>query len=333
MPEITTPDVKEYLFQAVGREVDLTTIRRDLLIRPEDKSWEGLRTIMHRLTEAKIVKPSGKKDGVYYVIPPVRPIRVFTPDRKRKPPIELRYPRDFDTMEEFPFADNVVIREGDCILIAGQSNFGKTALALNFAGENIDSYPVLLGNEYSKDDEPTPRFLNRLDAMDWVKWVNGDGSEKFTLLPVYSDWADWVVKNKINIIDWVNIDANSLYYISKVMDDIKRAVGNGIAIIVIQKGEGEMGRGGQFTKDFADLELLIDKHSDWESRITIGKVKEYTGKVIGRSWAFTIDKGVKLLNIREVVKCPSCFGKGWKRAGQTSKPCEACNKSGWVDRA
>lgn len=337
MAEITTADVREYLKRAVGREVDLTSVRRDLLIRPEDKSWENVRNIMYQLGELsgekRIIKPSGKRDGVYYVIPPVRRIRVFGTNREKKPPFDLRYPHDYDTEEEFPFGKQVVIREGDCILLSGVSNYGKTAIALNFAGANIDRRPILLGNEYSKNGEPTPRFLNRLEAMDWVQWTNGDGEDKFELLPVYGDYAEWVVKDRINIIDWVNIDANYLYSISKVMEDVKYAVGRGIGIIVIQKSEGsDSGRGGQFTKDFADLELLIDKHSEWESRITIGKVKEYTGRIIGRSWAYTIGDGVKLLNVREVVKCPSCYGKGWKKSGNSSNPCEVCTKIGWIDK-
>uniref|UniRef100_A0A6M3J821 Putative DNA primase n=1 Tax=viral metagenome TaxID=1070528 RepID=A0A6M3J821_9ZZZZ len=330
--EITTADAREYLRKSVGREVDLNTIRRDLLIKPEDKSWESIRNIMYQLAqlsgEKRIIKPSGKRDGSYYVIPPVRRIKVFGVKREKIPPFELMYPRDFDTFEEFEFSSKVIVREGDCILVAGQSNYGKTAIALNFAGENIDKLPVLMGNEYSKDGEPTPRFLNRLEAMDWIQWANGDGGDKFELLPVYDDYADWIIKDRINIIDWVNIDANYLYSIGKVMEDIKAAVGKGIVIIVIQKSEGsDSGRGGQFTKDFADLELLIDKHSDWESRLTIGKVKEYNGHVVGRSWAYTIDKGVKLLNVREVIKCKSCHGSGRKGGNM----CELCHGNKYVD--
>jgi hypothetical protein len=204
---------------------------------------------------------------------------------------------------------------------------------MNFLGRNIDYKPALLGNEFTKDNEPTPRFLNRLDTMDWVKWVDEQGQDKFILLPVYQDFAENVIKDRINIIDWINIETGEHYLIGTIMEEIKRAVGNGIAIIVIQKSAGaESGRGGQFTKDFADLELLIDKHTNMESRLTIGKCKEYTQSVTGRSWAYEINKGVRLRNIREVIKCPDCYGKGWKKFGVSNAPCPRCQKIGWITK-
>ncbi|KKL60098.1 hypothetical protein LCGC14_2208730 [marine sediment metagenome] len=231
-----------------------------------------------------------------------------------------------------------MIREGDVVTIGGRSNWGKTTLALNFCGENINHLPILMGNEYTTrvgdtdEYEPTPRFLNRLDNMDWVEWVNGTGDDKFTLLPVKEDYAEHIVKDRINIIDWINLDANRLYDISKVMADVKAEVGRGVVIPVLQKGEGDLPRGGQFTDDFTDCMLLIDKFTERESMLTIGKVKEYTEPVIGRKFAFGIMQGVKIINFREIVKCNICHGKGWKKGGNANVPCTDCNHTGFVDK-
>jgi len=332
MAEITASEIRDYLLNIQGREIDLDKLRREFRITQESKSWDGIRTIMFRLADGKhrLVKPSGRRDGVYKVIKQVKPVSVFGVERERRPPFPLVFPRDFDTGMEFPFSEDIVIREGDIVLIAGQSNYGKTTIAMQFCAENIDRNPVLMGNEYTKDDEPLPRFLNRLDAMDWVEWTNGDGGDKFLLLPVDADYPEHIVEDRINIADWVKLDPNRLYEISDTMDAMKKAVGKGIVIAVIQKSEtSDSGRGGQFTKDFADVELLIDRHTDNESRITIGKVKESTRHVIGRSWAYEISKGVKLHNIREVVKCFTCHGfKYIKGKGA----CDTCCAVGWIDR-
>jgi len=339
MVEKLADAVRAFLKTAQGREVDLTYLRSELKIEQSDPAWEGLRKVMERLVKEKVVRrPPNRKDSVYKVVTQVKPVSVFAKDRERRPPFKLFFPRDSGTGMEMCFAEDIVIREGDLVSIGGVSNYGKTAIALNICGENIDYLPILMGNEYTTrvgdtdEYEPTPRFLNRLDRMDWVKWVNGKGEDKFTLLPVREDYAEHIVKDRINIIDWINLDASKLYGISKVEEDIKAEVGRGIAVAVLQKGEGEMARGGQFTKDFVDCELLIDKLTETESMLTIGKVKEYTKPVMGRKFAFGIFQGVKITNFREIVKCPQCYGKKWKKAGNTSVPCDACDRTGYIDK-
>ncbi len=335
MAERLSDKLREYLLSAIGRDVSIREITTFLRIEPGSRDDQNLRVHMSTtMIREKIVKPSGRNDGIYKVIRRVQPVRVFGTGRERRPPFDLRFPRDFDTGIEMSFAEQIVLREGDLITIGGVSNFGKTCLALNFCGENIDLLPVLMGNEYTTrigdtdGYEPTPRFLNRLETMDWVQWVNGNGQDKFILLPVKEDYAEHIVKDKINIIDWINIDANRLYDISKVSEDIKAELGRGIGIAVLQKGEGAIApRGGQFAKDFSDCELLIDRFTDRESMLTIGKVKEYTSPVIGRTFAFGISKGVRIINFREIVLCPTCHGKKWVG----NKPCDACDKIGYVD--
>jgi len=325
--------LKEHLRGAQGREVNLKDLRSELRIDPASSAWNGIRVEMLRLTEQRIVKPTGRKDGSYKVITPVIPVRVFSDNRERREPFELIFPKNFDTMMEMDFAERVVVREGDVITVGGISNYGKTALAMNFCGENIETCPVLMGNEYTSkvenEYEPTPRFLNRLDAMDWVEWTDSDGADKFTLLPVREDYAEHIVKDRINIIDWINLSADRLYDISKVMADIKSELGRGVAIVVLQKGENaNAARGGQFTKDFTDCELLIDKFSESESMLTVGKVKEYTKPVIGKTYAFGILQGVKIINFREIVKCPKCRGNGYIQG----KSCEECSGRKFIDK-
>jgi len=334
MPEKLSDKLREHLKLSEGRYIDIKDIRVSLKVEPGSNDDANLRKLMSGLfVEQKIVSSSGKKDGIYKVIRRVKPVRVFTPGRERRPPFKLFFPRDFDTGMEMNFADDIVIREGDCITIGGVSNQGKTCIALHLCGENIDCEPVLMGNEYTtrigetEEFEPAPRFYNRLEAMDWVQWTNGTGGDRFLLLPVREDYAEHIVKDKINIIDWVNLDAGALYGISTLMENGKAEVGRGILVIVLQKSESSASpRGGQFAKDFSDCELLIDKYTETESLLTIGKVKEYNRTVSGRTFAFAIVKGVKIINFREVKKCKFCSGKGYTSKGE----CDICVK-GYVD--
>ncbi len=327
MPEVTPDDVKEFLATVEGQSITLGGLRHELRIGQEDKSFDTVRVIVLRLVDEKILRPTGRR-GEYRVVKRVNPIECF--EAELSDPVELRFPRDHETGTEMDFAEDLVIRGGDLILIAGRSNFGKTQLCMGLAGENIDSYPILMGNEYTTiDEKPSPRFLKRLRNMSWVEWQNGTGKQKFTLLPVRADYAEHIVKDRINIIDWINIDGDLSYSISKIMESIKRELGaKGVGIITIQKGEGaNSGRGGQYTKDFADVEILLDKLPESDDvLLTIGKVKEAKRKVLGRTFAYMIEDGIKIINFRELTRCKACYGKGWR----LNKPCDMCNKSGFV---
>jgi len=321
--------LKEFLATCEGREVSLKYLRDELRIDPNSPAWNGLREYLRQLTDKKIVKPSGRNDGIYKVIRRVNPVSVF--GAQRFPPIQIVFPKDFDTGMEMEFSEHLVIRQGDLILLSGMSNQGKTTLCLNFAGENIDQHPVLMGNEYTTiDNLPNSRFMDRLDKMSWVEWVNGTGEDKFVLLPVREDYAEHIVKDKINIIDWINVSTGEHYMIGSILEGIKRELGKGVAIIAIQKAEGAVaGRGGQFTKDFADIELLIDKMpNSFDAMMTLGKVKESTKPIMGKTYAYHIVGGVKITNFREVVKCKSCYGKGWK----DGKICDDCLQTGYKDK-
>lgn len=293
-------------------------------------------TSINRFVEQRKLRRLGR--GRYRRVKKVIPVRVFTPDRKRRPVFNLMYPLDKSKEEEIEIANHIINREGDLITIGGVKSKSKTLLCMNFAASNIHTGPVLMGNEYTvKVDggyDPSPRFLGRLDRMgDWVNWVDDGGYDRFTLLPVKADYAEHIVADKINIIDWINLDANQLYDISKVLEDIKAAVGRGIAIVAIQKGEGAINpRGGQFVRDFSDVEILLDGfgHNDDDILLTVKGCKEKNAPIVGKTYAYTIvEGGTQIWNFREVKKCKTCYGKGYReRTGE----CADCRGVGYVDK-
>ena len=339
MAEITTSEVRAFLSKIQGQEISLPELRREFQIQQGTKSFDLIRNIMFQLAELNVVRPT--KRGYYKVVVEVKPVEVFGVERERRPLFDLVFPKDKRTDLEIEFAGSVVIREGDLITMGGTKSSGKTLLCLNFCAENIDKRPVLMGNEYTiaiSDDgvddkvahkiiryEPAPRFLNRLDVMrEWVNWVDENGKDKFTLLPVREDYAEHIVKNRINIIDWINLGGDRLYDIGKVLESIKANLGRGIAIIALQKGEGATDpRGSQFVRDFSDLELVLDpfgKGGD-ETLITIRGVKEKTEAIVGKTYAYYMGKGgTQILDFHEVSKCSICHGSGFVKG----KECDTC---------
>ena len=329
-----TEKLIEFLTTCEGKEVTTKYLRQELRIDPNSSAWDGIRVYLKRFVEKGIVKPSGKNDGMYKVIKRVDPVRVFIPGRQRRPEFELFFPQDRDKGTELEIAEKFVIREGDLITLGGVKNKGKTTLCLGFLAANLDKRPVLMGNEYTiftdGKYEPAPRFLNRLDAMKWVNWVDDKGNDKFTLLPIKEDYAEHIVRDRINIIDWINIDANQLYDIGRVLEDIKSHLGKGIAIIALQKSDKSTDpRGGQFARDFSDIMLLLDGYGNDDILMTIGEVKEKRAPISGKTYAYSIlNEGTEIYNFREVKKCFKCHGSGYTR-GET---CDVCDGRKFVDK-
>ncbi len=327
MGEQLTIDVVRTWLKQVGldREFHYTKVLDGQVAQP---LYGHLRKMMHDLVQSKEIKPSGNRDGFYRVLAKATPVKWWEADGSVY--FDLGHPTGHKDNTRFAWEELVNISPGDLILIGGVSNYGKSCLALNYLGENIDRYNCLvMGNEYTTlDGIPSPKFKRRLENMSWVQWFNGSGEPKFQLLPIRADFDCYVEKGKLNIIDWINMPENP-YLIGRVLEDIKANLGDGVAIVVVQKSRtSELGVGGQFTEHFADLYLTIDPYGDWQSRVTIGKVKDAKARATGRSWAFKIeDSGANLAEIREIARCGKCYGKGVTARGR----CFDCDGVGWVE--
>ncbi len=138
MAENLSDKVRTYLNLIQGRTIEIGKLRNELRVDPHSPAWEGIRVIAHRLVEEKILKPSGKQDGVYKVVMQVQPVQVFGQARERRPVFDLRFPKDFDRGMEMDFSEFIVVREGDLITIGGVKSKSKTALCLSFCAENIE---------------------------------------------------------------------------------------------------------------------------------------------------------------------------------------------------
>jgi len=324
----------EYLQPARGRTVNLRDIRAYLKIEPGSKDDQNLRVQMSTtLMKKKIVKPSGLGDGNYKVLVPVEPVKWWD-GQIDEDPLDFRFPRCYEDGSEFGIEDFIEVFAGDLILLTGRTNFGKTVIALSIMGENLGLMPtVLMGSEYTASDgKISPKFKRRMRRMNWVEWMNGD-MPRFQLLPVGSDYEDYIEPDHINVVDWISLPGE-YYLIDRVMKSIKDRVGTGIGVLVLQKNkDAEFAEGGERSERYADVVLKIDSFGENESLLTIGKVKAPKGKATGRTWAFMIvDYGANLHNIREVVKCRRCWGKGYIRSGQNNIRCQECGGKKYIDK-
>lgn len=342
MEERLSDRILEYLLPARGREVSLRDIRAYLKIEAGSNDDKNLRNRMSTtMVTNKVVKPSGRKDGVYKVLSPITDITKVRNGNKE--PLDFRWPRayskdgngEWEVVSMFGLEDLVEVFAGDLILIMGRTNFGKTTLVVNILAENIalmDS--ILMGSEYTANDgNISPKFERRMRRMAWAELINEDGSLNFKLRPVDVDYEDHIEPDTLNAIDWISLPGE-YYLIDRVIKTIKDGVGeDGIAVAVIQKNkDAEFGEGGERAERYADVVLKIDSFGE-ESMLTVGKVKSKKKSVVGRMWAFDIvDYGANFFNIREIVKCTGCWGKGYKRSGQNYIKCDTCNGKKFISK-
>jgi len=335
MTERLSDKLRQFLKSAEGREVTLRQIRDELRIQPGSEAWNNVRVYMHRLVAEKIVKPSGRNDGVFKVLIPVVPVKFTLDGDEDEGVIPFRFPRSYIDDTTFGLDDIIEISEGDCILITGETNYGKTVIALSILGENLDLFQncLLMGSEYtSSEGEISKKFKRRLRRMNWVNWVNGDGP-RFDLMPIESDYEDYVRKDGLTVIDWISLPGE-YYLIDSVMKKIKNGVGKGVVVPVTQKNrDAKYSEGGERSERYADCVLKIDRLGKYESMLTIGKVKSSKERIVGRKFGFSIsDFGANLENIREIEKCLKCWTKGVINVQGETKRCHACNGLGYTDK-
>ena len=116
-----------------------------------------------------------------------------------------------------------------------------------------------------------------------------------------------------------------------ILKEIKKGVGKGIAIVCLQKKANvNYAYGAEMTEHFADIYMTVDLMGKFESRLTLGKIKEPKSRehLLGRMWGFETNDGSNLINIREMVKCYKCHGKGYTNFGK----CDVCLEKGFVNK-
>jgi len=308
--------VERWLEVHKGETFDLDLICRQLQITERENRHFVVQKLSYEVQAGKLEK----SNRIYrYINKDKEYINWY--DSEVEQTINIQWPKGRDGTK-FGFDGYVCISPGDIIVVAGVSNMGKTTFAQNFLWENMDNYScVLMGNEY------TPvKFKRRISRMTWNNPIDENGKPKFDLIRRLENWADIVEPDKITIIDWIALPANELYNIGHVIQGIQSKVGNGVALIVLQKDEASsLGRGRAFSEELSSLYLTIDK-----GRITVRKAKEWFNHNPNREiYGFDIaNGGVEFRNIKPLVKCFSCKGSGQIRGGE----CCVCFGEGYIEK-
>jgi hypothetical protein len=232
----------------------------------------AVRQALHELVKGGVIEKSTEKDGVY---------------RKYKNELEVIDWKNADASAivdvKLPLGIHnwVNLYPKNIVMVAGATSAGKSAFVYNTIGLNQDSgMPIVLLNSETGPEEMRRRMV-RADPQ--LKW-------KFGAFYRSCDFADVVVPNGINIIDYMEVVDGKAYMIADEIRKITDRLDKGIAIVCIQKKFGaEMGYGAETSMWKSRLYLTMEYHKDLkEGSLTI--LKATNPKIEGllpRFWKWT----------------------------------------------
>ena len=196
---------------------------------------------MFRLVEEGILEREGKRNGVFRRVENhAEDINIFEESEK---PLNVKYPLNLESL--------VYTMPKSIIIVAGESDAGKTAFLLNFSFLNLDTHAITY---YSSEMGPT-ELRSRIEKFDrpLTDWKKVKFKERG------KDFQDVVEPDKINIIDYLEL-TDDFYRVGGQIKSIFDKLKSGIAIIALQKKIGqELARGGDFTMEKARLYLSLSR--------------------------------------------------------------------------
>ncbi len=237
-----TQDVREWVSVTNG-DFSVTDCVLSLRGGATVTNRDTIRQILHRLWKDGVTEKAGTKDGVY---------------RRVETDIEIMdiFNAPTDEFELFlPLGVHQLckIYPGNIIVVAGSKSAGKTAYLLNLVKENMKEYPI----DYINSEMGETEFRNRLELFQDIKNVHD-----WKLRPIRRthDWWDLITKEKkIFVIDYIEPPEDRIYMIGSYLRKIHEKLGEGIAVVGLQKRQGrDTGHGDSFSMEKARLYLALD---------------------------------------------------------------------------
>jgi hypothetical protein len=140
------------------------------------------------------------------------------------------------------------------IVIAGDTNAGKTAYLLNAVRENADTHEI----DYFTNDL-TPEELKKRVQRFTEAGMNTDNFSKCRFIPRVKDFLDVLHPDRVTIIDYLQL-TDKFWLVAEDLDKIYNKLGKGICIVAIQKKTGvKLGRGGDFAMERPRLYFTLER--------------------------------------------------------------------------
>ncbi|MFC1862915.1 bifunctional DNA primase/polymerase [Thermodesulfobacteriota bacterium] len=220
-----------------------TDYHRDLDLTTRDHKKAATMAIL-RLVDKGVLEKHGDRRGCYRV---AEQTEYEDWMNARIDTLNIRLPFGLD--------EYVKVFPGDVFVIAGVKSAGKTTVAFNFMKLNMDNFACY----YHSSELVKQTFRLRVSKCRDTKledWKTVKMSKGLSMINA----KDRTVPGALNVFDYIESEEGEFYKIPGTIAKIHRALGDGVAIVCLQKPSNrDTARGGEGTKDKANLYLTIDK--------------------------------------------------------------------------
>lgn len=284
-----TREVREWVLTTLANELStsanacqlLTTdIFRELGIKSREDQ-KKVSVILGRLVKEGLIERWGDRRGQYRIVNREADEIDFLSASGEEYPIVL--PLGLHRLAK--------IMPKNIIIVAGESNAGKSAFLLNIVRDNMHKHPV----HYFSSEMGSEEFRERLQLF-------GDPLEdwKFRAVERAGNFADVIQPDALNIVDFLEVH-DEFWKIGGMLKLIFDKLRTGIAIVALQKNRGaDLGKGGNASLEKARLYLTLSADPPRGNRISIQKCKNFRDKTRnpnGLSMDFKLVSGANFMPI------------------------------------
>lgn len=273
--------IEEWVTNSGGRWFETPELDRDLGITSTvDKN--NRRKKMLRLKESGIIEQHAKIQKQFrFINKSLNFINYKTVSTVN--PLPIKFPLKIERLVNL-FPNNLVVA-------AGSTNAGKTAFLLNVVYLNHKTFPMPIYYFCSEmGDVELRERLEQFPGMTIEEW-------NFKAIDRATDFEDVIVPDSLNLVDYLEM-TDDLFQVNTHLTAITKKLGNGVAIVAIQKKiDAKWGRGAEFSAEKSKLYLTMDA-----GKITITKGKSWADKTKdpnGLTAKFTIKGGCSFETIED----------------------------------
>jgi energy-coupling factor transporter ATP-binding protein EcfA2 len=273
---LNTDGIRKWIM-AIPGQFRVADMDAELGIKDKDDKLQRT-VILEDLCKEGMIERVGQARGVYRIRD--RKMNVLSIDACEEPEVDLWLP--------FGLNRNVKVQQKNIIIVAGETNAGKTSLLMNMAWMQAKES----NSRYLCSEMTGPELKSKT-----ISFGHMDRWQRVEFVERTQGFHDVILPHGATYIDYLEVYDN-FFRIGEEIRAIYDALKTGVVVIALQKATGaDLGRGGAFTIEKARLALSLFSHGKMLDGI-IGSAKVVKAKNIrpgfnpeGREIFYTLRNG------------------------------------------